>query len=105
MDFGFVRGKHAVKTEDGPLVTSRDGYNCYLLIADEYSQHLWIFLFAGKSPPIDTIKQFLDTHGIKSGLRRIRTDQGGELAGSTTFRQCIQKAGYTLETTAAGASF
>ena len=35
----------------------------------------------------------------------IRTDNGGELAGSTKFRNTIDKHGYNLETTAAGASF
>ena len=35
----------------------------------------------------------------------IRTDNGGELAGSTKFRDMIDQHGYTLETTAAGSSF
>ena len=51
VDYGFVRGKTAFKKEDGPLLTSKDGYNCYLLIVDEYSRHMWVFLFANKSPP------------------------------------------------------
>ena len=105
MDYGFVRGAHTTKNEDGPLITSKQGYNCYLLIADEFSRHLWIFLFADKKPPIATVTSFLNTHGNKAGLRRVRTDQGGELAKSSTFRTCINKAGYTLETTGAGASF
>ena len=105
MDYGFVRGNTTIKNETGPLITSKEGYNCYLLIADEYSRHLWIFLFADKKPPVATITSFLGTHGLKSGLRRIRTDQGGELSGSTAFRSCVNAAGYTLEVTGAGASF
>ena len=105
MDYGFVRGKKVIKSEDGPLVTSKEGFNCYLLIADEFSRHLWIFLFSNKEPPIATVTAFLSTHGLKSGLRRVRTDQGGELAGSTKFKKCIADAGYILETTGAGASF
>ena len=105
MDYGFVRGKTTFKNEDGPLLTSKDGFNCYLLAVDEYSRHMWIFLFSNKSPPLSTIKSFLSTHGLKSGLRCVRTDQGGELAGSIAFRKCIALAGYTLETTGAGASF
>ena len=105
MDYGFVRGKEVIKNEDGPLITSKEGYNCYLLVADEHSRHLWIFLFANKEPPVDTITNFLSTHGLKSGLRRVRTDQGGELAGSTAFKKCIANSGYILETTGAGASF
>ena len=103
MDYGFVRGKQATKSENGPLITSCDGYNCYLLIVDEYSRHLWIFLFADKSPPIATVTSFISNHGTTSGLLRVRTDQGGKLAKSIEFRKCIQKAGYTLETISAGA--
>jgi len=58
-----------------------------------------------KNPPIKTIINFLSTHRRKSGLRRMRTDQGGELAKSTAFRRCILNTGYTLEITGAGASF
>ena len=105
MDYGFVRGKQTTKNENGPLVTSCDGYNCYLLIVNEYSQHLWIFLFSNNSPPITTVTSFLSNHNTISGLRRVRTDQGGELAKSIEFRKCIHKAGYTLDTTGAGASF
>ena len=105
MDYGFVRGNDITKPDDGPLITSKEGYNCYLLIADEYSRHLWIFLFANKKPPISAVTTFLNTHGTHTGLRRIRTDQGGELAKSSDFRACVQKAGYTLESTGAGASF
>jgi len=64
-----------------------------------------VFLFANKSPPIQTIKIFLSTHGLNNGLRRIRSNQGGGLAKSKDFRQCILDAGYTLETIGAGASF
>ena len=50
IDYGFVRGKSVTKTEYGPLVTSKEGYNCYLLIVDEYSRNLWIFIFANNPP-------------------------------------------------------
>ena len=105
MDYGFVRGSTTFKNETGPLITSKEGFNCYLLIVDEFSRHLWIFLFANKSPPVKTVTTFLDHFGNKCGLRRARTDQGGELAKSAAFRKCIDDAGYTLETTGAGASF
>ena len=42
----FFRGAITIINEDGPLTTSKEGYNYYLLIADEFSRHLWIFLFA-----------------------------------------------------------
>ena len=103
MEYGFVRGKSVTKGEDIPLITSRNGYNCYLLIASKYSRHLWIFLFA-KKPPVVTVTEFLSSHGAKHGLRWIRTDQGGELAGSAVFRKCVKDVGFILKTTGAGTS-
>ena len=99
MDYGFLRGTQTTKNENGPLITSQDGYNCYLLIVDEYSRHLWIFLFADIYPPITTVTSFLSKHGTKSGLRRVRTDQGGELAKSIQFRYSLaprSELGYNL---------
>ena len=67
--YGFVRGKDVNKTEDAPLTTSKDGYNCYLLIAEKKSRHLWIFLFENKNPTIGTVTDFLKNHRTKSGLK------------------------------------
>ena len=64
MDYGFVRSKHTTKSEDGPLTTSKEGYNYYLLITDKHSCHLCIFLFANKSPPIAIVTSFLANHGL-----------------------------------------
>ena len=94
-----------IKQEDGPLITSKEGYNCYLIIVDKYSCHIWVFLFVGKSPSTETITKFLDTLGLKTGLRFIRTDQGGDLTKSTLFRKNIPNVGYVLERTGAGALF
>ena len=55
MDYGFVQGDKTTTDANDSLITSNEGYNCYLLIADKYSRHLWIFLFANKTPPIDTV--------------------------------------------------
>ena len=71
MDFGFVQGATVYKKKDGPLLTSKDGYSCYLLGADEYSRHLWIFLYASKAPPITNVCSFLSTHGLLPGIRRV----------------------------------
>ena len=103
--FGFVRGEATVAIEKGTLVTSKDRYNCYLLITNEFSRHLLLFLFANRKPPVDTVTSFLNIHGIKTDLRRVQIDQGGELAMSSEFRRCIAEAGYTLATTVAGTSF
>jgi hypothetical protein len=54
---------------------------------------------------VNTITTFLSNHGCKDGLKHIRTDQGGELAGSAAFRKCVDDAKYTLEITESGALF
>ena len=81
------------------------GYNCYLVIADEYSRHLLILLFANKEPPIDIVNSFLATYGLKSGLRRVRTDQCRELDKSATFKEYIALVYYNSESIGVGASF
>ena len=89
----FVRGVNIIKNEDGLLITSNDGYNSYLMIVDKYRRYTWLFIFSNKTTPIETIKIFLNTHGLKNGLGQVRTDQGGELARSTKIRHTILDIG------------
>ena len=81
------------------------GYNCYLLIVDEFNRHIWIFIFANKTPPIDTLNTFFNTHGLKTDLCHIHIDQGGDISNSISFRNCIVDTWYTLETACDGTSF
>ncbi len=53
-------------------------------------------LAKAKQPPLTFIERYLEIHGRKEGRRIVRTDQGGELYGSFTFRQVIEKAKYLL---------
>jgi hypothetical protein len=55
---------------------------------DEASYYMWVFLTSSKDPPIDIIDQFLRKFGHKDG-GSIRTDQGGELAGSSALSDMI----------------
>jgi len=106
MDFGFPRGKtFHIKDEYGQLSTSIDGYRAYLLIIDRKSRYIWIMLTKTKQPPVNFLKQFLFTHGHKTGCRIVRTDKGGELWGSFDFRKVITDASYILEPTAPSAAF
>lgn len=99
MDFGFVRGTGFSTTDEkGKIVTSRDGYNSYLIIVDSFTRYTWTFLSASKEPPLEIVKSFLDRNGLKTGTyRNIRCDQGGELARSSKFRATVQECGYTVE--------
>ena len=94
MDFGFISAK-----ENNKLITSLDGYKCYLLVIDLFTRYLWTFLCKNKHPPVQLLKQFLRTYGNHDGTRIIRTDQGGELARSALFRHTLQTAGYSIEIT------
>jgi hypothetical protein len=49
---------------------------------------------------------FLETHGNKNAqLKKIRSDEGGELWGSNDFHRLAKDMGYILEPTASDASF
>ncbi len=83
------------------VVLSYDGFSAYLLIVDKALRYVWIFLTNSKSPPLDIIEEFLTLHGHAEG-GCIRTDQGGELAGSSKFQDILlQQFHYTIEPTGA----
>ena len=105
MDFGFMRASAAdySRPHNGTdrVVRSYDGYTSYLLIIDEASRYVWVFLTASKNPPLDIVTEFLHQHGHEDG-GSIRTDQGGELARSTAFQDLLlRQFHYTLEPTGA----
>ena len=103
MDFGFVRGsEYSEKNEKGKVITSRDGYNAYLLIVDKFTGYIWIMLSCGKDPPLEFVKDFLDKHkDEKCKICTVRTDQGGELWKSFQFREVVRKAKCIPEPTGA----
>ena len=107
MDFGFLRAStfdfaRPDKLKD-KVVESFDGYNSYLLIVDEFTKMIWIYLCKSKEPPIDVILAHLDRYGAKEGF--IRVDQGGELAKCKDFVTAMLKCHYVVEPTSSeGAS-
>ena len=106
-DFGFIRSEDfSEKNERGNIITSYDGYNSYLIAVDKHTRYMWIFLSKTKLPPLKTVDKFLKMHGIKDDklTLTIRTDRGGELAGSQAFEDLIGTHGYTLERTGADSS-
>ena len=100
MDYGFIRGE----AENGKkkIITSKDGYNCYLIIVDEFSRYTWIMLARDKTPPIQFVKDFLDKHGDKNyPTRAVRSDQGGELWKCNAFKEAVIESKFLLEPTGA----
>ena len=79
MDFGFVRGKYNAKTEDGPRVTSKDGFISYLLTIDVYTRYMWVFPTVGKSISTTIVDFFLN----KDGNRYVHTKNGGNWSKAT----------------------
>ena len=105
MDFGFVRGsQYSIKQEDNPTITSKDGYNSYLIIVDRASRYSWIFLTKSKQPPIALARKVLSKFKSTNPHRTVRTDQGGELGRSEKFSKMVDDEGFVLELTGAEAS-
>ena len=65
-------------------MTLFDGFELYLLVVDEHTRHVWVFLMKSKDPPVETAGVFLTRYGLADG-GIIRCDQGGELARSEEF--------------------
>jgi hypothetical protein len=88
VDVGFLHSSTSDYSRPNPatdqIVTSVDGFNCYLLVMDEFSHYAWVFLCSSKEPPVEEMLAFLRVFGIaKGGV--LRCDQGGELAKSEHF--------------------
>ncbi len=81
------------------VVCLYDSFTSYLLIVNEATWYVWVFLTASKDPPLDIVSEFLHHHGHKDS-GSIRTDQGGELARSLDLQDLVLwKFHYTLEPT------
>ncbi len=82
------------------IVTSYDGHSSHLLIVDGASRRVWAFLTKSKEPPLDILRSFMTKFGVGNGV--VRTDQGGELACSKSFRDMmLREFGYVVEPTGA----
>ena len=104
MDFGFLRASNfdysrPEKSTDR-VITSFDGYSSYLIVVDEYTKFIWVFLCKTKEPPMILLHLFLDLFGSKAG-GSIRCDQGGELAQSHEFVTQMILRKYSVEPTGA----
>lgn len=77
MDFGFLRASTSDYSRPDKkrdrIIQSYDGYNSYLIVVDEASRYVWVFLCKSKDPPLNIIHKFLRKFGCADG-GFIRTD-------------------------------
>ena len=73
------------------MVLSYDGFSSYLLIVDEATRYVWVFLTHKKEPLMDIIDTFLHHFGHTHG-GSIRTDLGGELARSFALSDMVLRS-------------
>ena len=102
VDFGFMRASSSQyrPIKDAPrVVTSIDGFNAYLLIADAKTRYTFAFPTVSKAPPDELLDSFLAKHGLTEGSRFLRMDQGGELWRSALIRAVAARHGYDIEPT------
>ncbi len=62
MDFDFIRAlasdfSRAYRSNDH-VISSYKGFSSYLVIVDEASRYIWVFLTHSKKPPLDIISKF-----------------------------------------------
>jgi hypothetical protein len=105
MDFGFMRASTSQyvrpNKKDDRVVLSYDGFSSYLLVVDEASRYIWVFLTNTNEPPLDLIDTFLTRYRHAHG-GPIRTDQGGELARSFKLSDLVLRThSYVLKPTGA----
>ena len=84
MDYGFMCSSTLdySRPQKGRarVVRSYDGFTSYLLIIDEASQYVWVFLTDTKEPPLDIISEFLRHHGHDNGgCIRVKTFSCGNI--------------------------
>jgi hypothetical protein len=105
MDFGFMRASSSDYRKPNPktdqVVQSWDRYLSYLLIVDEVSRFMWVFLTKSKEPPLDIVGSFLKKFGHDDG-GSIRSDQGSELAKLPALADMVlREHNYVFEPTGA----
>ncbi len=101
MDFEFIWASSSDYHHPGPgvdwVVECFKGFTAYLIVVNEASRYVWVFLRKSKEPRTNLVLDFLALHGLPSG-GMIRTDLGGEIAQSESFwSSLLQKAWYIVE--------
>ncbi len=74
MDFGYMQASTSNYTQPNKatdrVIYSWDGYSSNLLVVDEATRYIWVFLTKLKDPPLDIVAAF---------LKRFAHDRGGSI--------------------------
>ena len=99
-DFGFVRGSEfKLELDSGKTITSVDGKNSYLLIADRATRMIWTYCSNSKAAPVKEVQAILSKFKSANPHRTIRTDQDKALGKSVEFNKMIVDEGFVMEPT------
>ena len=99
-DFGFVRGSEfSMETDEGKTITSVDGKNSYLLVADRATRMIWVHCSNTKSAPVKELQAILSKFKSKNPYQAVRTDQDQALAKSVEFGKMVVEEGFVIEPT------
>ena len=99
LDWGFIvqRSSDAARSK---LLTSLDGDQSYLLLADHATHRLFGIPTGSKRPPIAWLHRWLTRFKSKDENRMAHMDLGGELGQSQEVKDLLEKHGYSVRPTA-----
>jgi hypothetical protein len=90
MDFGFMRASHSdyrsPRLGTDQVVECFESFSAYLIVVDEASHYVWVFLQTSKNPLVDLIFGLLALHGSTQG-GVIHTNLGRNWPGVPPFDQ------------------
>ena len=99
-DFGFVRGSEfSLELEGGKTITSVDGKNSYLLVADRATRMIWTHCSNSKSAPVKEVQAILQKFKSVNPHRSVRTDQDKALGKSIEFCKMVVEEKFVIELT------
>ena len=99
-NFGFVRGSEfSLKLDDRKTITSIDGKNSYLLVADRATHMIWVNVSNSKKAPVNEVRVLLKKFKSTSPHRTIRTDQDKALGKSVAFTKMCEEEEFLVELT------
>ena len=104
MDFSFsgVVSKDKSRRQD---IEGLNGETSWLLIKCNFTKILHGDTLISKAPPVQFLKQFLQTYSPECSGKYVILDQGGELYQSPAIRNLFKKFNYAIYPTGSDASF